>query len=842
MSRLQEHLVADLTKRVRRVGLLIWDDPDRVFASAIDRVVPPGVPVVVYDGSWFELRRRVEAYMSMSSRPNLIVYVPARPPAQDPLEEIRQAGKPWSLKLKELLTTALAGELTAARIDQLAKQSKSMADAEAVLESGTGVDARLVTAFRTADVGAIAMEILTSGRSEALDNYDTRTICAEVLGNHFGAQLSPTTAEDLRASLFRGISVNILRSAIETLPAAWVGLASVEPSASQLTRCRQALDQLRDPRRLDTHRELGDALDRRLGVADNIEWRPGLIECDVTPAIEEVAVAEALRLLDTGDQVGAERIATSRLALSRWAHLPTWQGATAAGPEHPYRRWHALQRIAALQRLVVETRPPESRDAASLLAWYASDGWRVDQAQRLVELARVDLGHLAALDQHVTSARRDYEHWLDEVVTLTTAAVASGGLESVKLTRQSGVFDELVADSTSKTAYVLVDALRLELGHALASRLGLPSGPDSPPTCRAAIAAPPTITPVGMANVLPGAAQGLVLTSDGSNIRATVGGVTIRGVPDRVALLSRAVGDVLDLDFTDLVGRSDARLTVDIAKVDLVLVRSTDIDAAGESGRMGTAWRAVDGVLDDLVGQILRLGRLGIRRVVITADHGFIAMSEQLTSGRVLERPSAGGELHRRCWIGTGGLTPDGAVRIPLADLGVGGGLDVVVPNGLAVFPSSGSRQFFHGGLAPQELLVPVIEAVLARPDTTSAGKSKVAIAIAGKGITTGVFAATLTFSGDLFTSEVSVRVVARTGDGTQQVARLVAGDGFDSGTGTVTVSADPAVLTFQITSSLKKAAVVELHVLDARTGVELVVPPTKITVAAPVTVDEDWL
>ena len=180
-------------------------------------------------------------------------------------------------------------------------------------------------------------------------------------------------------------------------------------------------------------------------------------------------------------------------------------------------------------------------------------------------------------------------------------------------------------------------------------------------------------------------------------------------------------------------------------------------------------------------------------------------------------------------------------MRVPLAEFGIGGGLDIVVPEGLAVFPSSGSRQFFHGGLAPQELVIPVIEAMLARPDAAPAGKAKVAIAIAGKGITTGVFAATLTFAGDLFTPQVGVRVVARTANGTHPVARLVAGDGFDSGTGTVTVSADPAVLTFQVTSSLKKSTTVELHVLDARTGIELV-PPVKVGVAATVTVDEEWL
>ena len=93
------------------------------------------------------------------------------------------------------------------------------------------------------------------------------------------------------------------------------------------------------------------------------------------------------------------------------------------------------------------------------MTWYANDGWHVDRAQRLVELARVDLGHLADLDGHVTTARRDYEQWLDDVAKATTTAISTGGLDATGLMRQADVFDHVVAAASVKTAYVLVDAL-----------------------------------------------------------------------------------------------------------------------------------------------------------------------------------------------------------------------------------------------------------------------------------------------------------------------------------------------------------------------------------------------
>ena len=85
------------------------------------------------------------------------------------------------------------------------------------------------------------------------------------------------------------------------------------------------------------------------------------------------------------------------------------------------------------------------------------------------------------------------------------------------------------------------------------------------------------------------------------------------------------------------------------------------------------------------------------------------------------------------------------------------------------------------------------------------------------------------------------LRVVTRTAKSAQPVARLVAGDRFDPGTGVVTVGAEPAVLTFQVIASLDPSMPVLLQVLDARTGIELL-PRTKVPVVAAVDIDEGWL
>ena len=75
---------------------------------------------------------------------------------------------------------------------------------------------------------------------------------------------------------------------------------------------------------------------------------------------------------------------------------------------------------------------------------------------------------------------------------------------------------------------------------------------------------------------------------------------------------------------------------------------------------------------------------------------------------------------------------------------------------------------------------------------------------------------------------------------GSEGVARVVSGDGFDPATGAVTLHSGrtPPVLTFQVTANLERGATLDIGVFDARTGIRL--GGTEATVAAPIVVEVD--
>ena len=66
-------------------------------------------------------------------------------------------------------------------------------------------------------------------------------------------------------------------------------------------------------------------------------------------------------------------------------------------------------------------------------------------------------------------------------------------------------------------------------------------------------------------------------------------------------------------------------------------------------------------------------------------------------------------ELHRRCWIGRGGATPPGCVRVAASALGYASDLEFVFPPASGVFKAGGDLAFHHGGPSLQELVIPVL-------------------------------------------------------------------------------------------------------------------------------------
>ena len=400
------------------------------------------------------------------------------------------------------------------------------------------------------------------------------------------------------------------------------------------------------------------------------------------------------------------------------------------------------------------------------------------------------------------------------------------------LPRQRDVFETHVKPRLreGKVAYVWVDALRFEMARELAQVLSS----DFELTVQAALGTIPTITEIGMAALLPKAGQSAkVVPVASGKLGLKIDRTVIKDRKDRVAFLKDHAGvPVFDAKLDDLLPKPSKKVKEGIQSAGLVLVTSQEIDELGEADNITQARRQLDGVLNDLRRGFRVLTDLGVKTIVLAADHGHL-FGEELGDDMKIESPGGDtADLHRRVWVGVGGKAEPSYLRTPLATLGIDSDLDLATPWTFACFKSKGgARAYFHGGLSPQELIIPVVvmtpkaEALSGPPTgikwSLTPGSAKLStrffsLQVAGTG--TGLF--------ELEPPKVRVEVRAKG----KCISRPVSASyGFEDATGEVRLKIaeddpkkiEPNTVTVMITEEPVQKTV-GIYLVDASSGVEL--------------------
>ena len=660
MTAVRDHLAGELANKLQRHGVVMWDDREQSYGSIVGEIAPEGTTVAKFDGSWFALRREVEIQLAGTTPPNLLVYVPTSAPDPDPLEELRAVGVSYRSLLRTVIRASLRGQMTDRCLDELGKQCRTLAEVEAALEAGASeADARLMALVSESGTSTIARALLSGSYDEQLSDPSLLDAAQTFFAQATGVSANAKDGAALRSEVFRHFVLTAVQAATGSLPDEFTE-SFAPPTAPQRKTVNDTWGLLRaTPEASAAVVDLADEADRVLHTAAVMTWQDGMTSVDLTPGLEEVALLEAKRLLGEGAWTAASELAEVRLRSSWWA-----QPNRLEAHDFPA-RWGAVAAIAGLNA-ALETEPPAAESLASVVDWYSSTGWEVDSAYRRMEFVRVSTGaDLYGLDDAFGLGRQRYEQWLDQVLRRTADAIS--GDAHVPDQQQQRRIHHVEVRGRESTAYVLVDALRYELGRDLATRLGrLNAAVD----VRAAVAVAPTITPVGMAAVTPGADERFdVDLGSGSRLAVRVEGRAVRTVPDRLKRFEKAHGKVADVPLDKLAQYTSRELKKRIEGAALVLVRSTEIDTDGESDQLAASWGSFDATLDVLQTAVARLLHAGIRRVVLAADHGFLAV-RQVGEELKVDKPSTGtGELHRRAWIGTGGTATDSTVKVPLSRL-----------------------------------------------------------------------------------------------------------------------------------------------------------------------------
>ena len=844
MHPLHEYVSKQLADRLKSKKLVVWYDGRSEFApfvrelrqgaSADGKLTPISVAgtaarLTEYAGSLLELRAVAEPYVSGDSPESILVYVAGYERDRDGsvLMELEKAGECYEPQLKRLARNVLRVRYTDGVIDELLSSDRVTYDdlARACSDSGSTPPSLLKGIF-TESSG-------TEGLLAAWLASDSRD--ADIVGKGATRELFTLVKSRLGLDLAEDSGLNKARAvtARYVLAGEFRGDLKCDPPA-----CLDGVPTPKTKAEMDVVRDLAGRLrtefsDMYPSLADRVEeelrLKSAQLPVEGLGAVDTFRFEERSLLAHCNGLVANEKFeAALALVLERehsfWLHRDVERKA----------QWEACRRMAELGSIARSVREAVKQGPTEAVAWMASyaakEGWyRLDRAQRQLE------AWIAKLDEEPDEkalgiARRAYDDTCQAMALGFVKALAASSWAVPGAPQQTRVCADFVEGRTSPVAYFLVDALRYEMGAELADQLPA----SSEISLRYAAGALPSITPVGMAALQPGASASFSVQEQGGKLGAVIGSSFLPDVAARKKAASGAIPTLVDLGLDELLGLQPRVLAKRVDGARVVVVRSQEIDHAGEAGFIFQARQVMDTVIPNLARAIRKLAAAGVETAVVTADHGHLFFGSERDESMRIDAPGGDTvELHRRCWIGRGGSTPKGCVRVSAASLGYSSDLEFVFPAGVGVFRAGGDLAFVHGGPSLQEMVIPV---VTVRTKVEAAPKSKHAkLNVTGlpTRITNRIFTASLEVGGHnlaLFSTPTVVRPFLVSGD------RQVGGVGMaidaqlDQANGSVKLEPGrPATVAFQLSDD--SVTSLRVVILDPATDAELYRSPNDIPV-----------
>ncbi|WP_038976331.1 PglZ domain-containing protein [Bradyrhizobium japonicum] len=852
MHPLHDYIAAQISDRIKdRHVVVMYDKREELrpfFSEVVDGQDMSDGPVAVsfgrrkarlyvFDGSFLKARFAVEDLTSGDQPQDVVVYIPRldRDPKGSLLMELEKAGTYYQQPaLKQFARLVLRKRFTDVAIDEMLKSDMlTYADLAGMAQDdgGAGQGASLLkSVFGSSDTVAIVTDWLggTSFDADIQAKGAFGELRDAVLAR-IGVALPPDAAlARARHIALRYVLANEFRS-------------DLGPKAELQGQAATALRTVPEPKNNDHQkalREIAKRLRERYSVvyaeaADRIE-----VELDLSPAsvngaelgaIDTFRFEEVAAIAACFDLVASERFEEARALMSSrdssfWVNREVTRKSV----------WAVCKLMVDLGLVAAAADATIAKANGNPSTWIdryvsESDGWyRLDQAQRRLEafLASVDDG----IDERaVAKIRTVYENAVRRMSEGFLKALQKADWTVSGVLPQTRIWSDAVASRPVPVAYIMVDAMRFEMGYELVSRLTRASEVQ----IRPALTALPSITPVGMAALLPGASATFSVVASKDRLGASVDGVFLPDLSARQKFLKSRVPDLVDLTLDEVISTSQKALQKKIGSSKVIVIRSTEIDAAGEnSTTTNYARRVMDNVVEDLARCLGRLAAIGIGEAVVTADHGHLFFAADRDPSMRLDTP--GGDpvdLHRRCWVGRGGSTPPGSVRVPGAKLGYATDLDFAFPASTSVFKSGGDLAYHHGGTSLQEMVIPVIAVKLKIDGSAKAEKDAVSVAHDFDAITNRIFTVRIELgaaSKDLFAGARKVRPLVVSDDRPVASAAIATGATLEDGVLTLSPGAN-ATVGFMLTDDTVKH--VRLQVLDAETDAVLFMSSKNIPV-----------
>ncbi|HEX4964756.1 MAG TPA: PglZ domain-containing protein [Thermoanaerobaculia bacterium] len=835
---LHQRIAEKIGEKLKKRRIVVWYDPSSEFAPFLDELrgeteghkglqaVHIGgleVWLAEYTGSFFEVRDAVEHLVDDMVPVPVLIYVPGfeRDPKSSVLMELEKAGETYQRGLRQFARDVLRKHYTDGVIDELTPDGATYQDLSRACSESVAAEPpsilKIIFHGVAGNDALLACWLADDSRDGEIEAKSARPELAKLVRARLGLEV-PLDAPlaKLRALTLRYMLAGEFRWDLRCPVPDALGGVPMPTKKEELVVVRVIAELLRSSHG-DKYPELSSRVETELGLAGIALPAGSLGAIDTFRFEERVLLDDCADLIAKGRYDEALGIVAER-EHSFWLDRDLNRKA----------QWEACRLMAELGRMAEEVRAAVGKAPGDTASWIEAytrkDGWyRLDQAQRRLET------WLPGLDEDPPErplgvVRRAYDDAISAMAEGFSRALGRSQWSVPGTLSQTHVYPDIVTARPKPAAYFLIDAMRFEMGFELAERL--PKAAEV--TVRPAVGSLPSITPIGMAALLPGAAGSFTIADQNGKFGARIDDAFVADLVGRRKLWVAKVAGVVDLALDELLSLPPSKLAKRIEGAPLIVVRSQEIDQAGETGFTYQARQVMDNVIDNIARAIKKLAAQGVEHSVVTADHGHLFFPLDRDESMRIDPPRGQQvSLHRRCWIGRGGATPTGCIRVTAAALGYDSDLDVIFPIGCGVFRAGGDLAYHHGGPSLQEIVIPVLGVRLKMRPEARAVQSPILASGLPSEITNRIFSVIFKLDG-LFPMVVKPLLAA---SGKQVgAAGMVVNAEFDRETGTVTLQpGEEATIAFVLSGD--ESTAVRIVIQDPATDAELYRSPQDIPV-----------
>lgn len=340
-----------------------------------------------------------------------------------------------------------------------------------------------------------------------------------------------------------------------------------------------------------------------------------------------------------------------------------------------------------------------------VLKAYVTTNYKVDYYYREVISTYENLENQDKFEEIYKIVENDYtQKYLNTMIPLYVDKYDYGMLN---LKKQRNFYNDHLYNENLKTVVIISDALRYEAGVKLKEKLEADNRYDV--KLDYMLTSLPSTTAVGMAALLPN--RTLEITDE---YDVLVDGRSTQGLKQRESILQSYDSNIIALQYKHLMDNKND--VIEHAKgKSIIYVYHNQIDAIGDDVKTESQiFKAVDDAIDDLERTVnFARTRLNVSNIIITADHGFIYTKSKNENFEKIDRFYESTDIiNRRFILSNNNYDEVGVRNLNLQnDLDIKSEFNIHVPLSYYVFKMSGGGQnYYHGGMSPQENIVPLIK------------------------------------------------------------------------------------------------------------------------------------